>query len=399
MTTPYLLRGVDLAGFAVAFVARLRGAGVVVSADGPAAFVAALGRMWPRTRAQLYWISRLTLVNRVEDLAGFDAVFQAVFADAVLGLDPPGLKQSLGTGTEAAPAVPGRDRAVADAALPWTTRPASVTAAPEPHTSDTGIPDALPSRLVARFDEPFESFDAADLRLLTRWLEQTVTQWPRRRTLHAEPHRGGKHVDLRCTIKASRTTGWEMMRVAHTRRRSHVRRVVLICDVSRSMQPYVAVYLHLMRALLLRRDGIRAEAFAFSTSLTRLTPALTHRSADVALQRANAKVVDRYGGTQLAGCLTELLSEPHGNALRGAVVIVASDGWDSTPPEDLERALARVRRRAHLLVWLNPRVAAPGFQPLAGAMAAALPYCDLLLPAHSLAGVRDLFDALRTPGR
>jgi uncharacterized protein len=160
------------------------------------------------------------------------------------------------------------------------------------------------------------------------------------------------------------------------------------------MQPYATMYLHLMRATALRQAGIRPEVFAFSTSLTRLTSVLSHRSAEVALERANAKVIDRYGGTHLGRCIGELLSAPRGNALRGAVVVIASDGWDSDPPEVLERALARVRRRAQLLVWLNPRAAYSGFRPLAGSMAAALPYCDLFLPAHSLAGLRKLFVAL-----
>ena len=147
--------------------------------------------------------------------------------------------------------------------------------------------------------------------------------------------------------EASRATGWEVVRLARTRSRDPPRRVVLVCDVSRSMQPYATIYLHLMRAAALRQKGIRPEVFAFSTSLTRLTPALSHRSAEVALARANAKVVDRYGGTHLGRCVGGLLAAPHGSALRGAVVIIASDGWDSDPPEVLERALARVRRRAH----------------------------------------------------
>ena len=98
--------------------------------------------------------------------------------------------------------------------------------------------------------------------------------------------------------------------------------------------------------------------FAFSTSLTRLTPVLSHRSAEVALARANDKVGDRYGGTHLGRSLAALLGGPHGNALRGAVVVIASDGWDADPSRDAERAMARLRRRAELVVWLNPRAAA-----------------------------------------
>jgi len=169
---------------------------------------------------------------------------------------------------------------------------------------------------------------------------------------------------------------------------------VLVCDVSRSMQPYTGIYLHLMRATALRQAGFRPEIFAFSTTLTRLTPVMAHRSPEVALARANAKVVDRYGGTHLGRSIAELLSPPHGSALRGAVVVVASDGWDSDSPEVLDHALARLKRRAAHLVWLNPRAGAQDFQPLAGSMAVALPYCEVFLPAHSLTGLRDLFDAL-----
>jgi uncharacterized protein len=394
VTSPYLLCGVDIAGFAVALVARLRRAGVLVSASGPTLFVDALRRFWPHTRSHLYWIARLTLVNRAEDLPGFDAVFDAVFADAVVALDPAGLKQSLGTTAAAEAGVPDRERELADGGLPWTTKPASIAAAVDEHSSDIGIPDTLPSRIVARAAEPFDRFDPDDLRLIGVWLEQAVARWPRRRSMRREPHPHGKKIDLRRTMKASRATGWEAVMLERTRPRQHARRLVLMCDVSRSMQPYATIYLHLMRATALRQRGIRPEVFAFSTSLTRLTAALSHRSAEVALARANAKVTDRYGGTHLGRCVAELLSAPHGNSLRGAVVIIASDGWDSDPPEVLEHALARVRRRAEMIVWLNPRAAHRDFRPLAGSMAAALPYCDVFMPAHSVTGLRELFAVL-----
>ncbi|WP_101950575.1 VWA domain-containing protein [Mycobacterium sp. 3519A] len=393
MTTPLLLRGVDIAAFAVALVQRLHRNSVAVSPSGPTAFVDVLRRQWPRTRTQLYWHARLTLVNRVEDLAAFDAVFEAVFADAVLGVDPPGLKRSLGTTAAADAGVPGRENPVAEGNLPWSTLPASVTAS-DTHETEVGIPDTLPSRFVARVDEPFDRFDAADLRQLGDWLERAANSWPQRRSLRREPHQHGKRIDMRETLKASRTTGWEPMRLARTRARRHPRRIVMACDVSQSMRQYATVYLHLMRAAALRQKGIRPEVFAFSTSLTRLTAALANRSAEVALAKANAKVTDRYGGTHLGRCVADLVGGSHGNALRGAVVIIASDGWDSDPPEILEHALARVRRRAHKLVWLNPRAAQPEFRPLAASMAAALPYCDLLLPAHSVTGLRELFTAL-----
>jgi uncharacterized protein len=394
MTVPYVLRGVDVSAFAVALVAKLRGGGVVVSADGPAALVHAMRHITPQSRTALYWAARVTLVNRAEDLTAFDAVFDAIFADAPLGRRIQPEDRGSRAPTAPAPGVRGSDGGSGDGdGLPWTTMPASISAA---EFSDSGIavPDALPSRLIARADEPFERFDEDDLRRIGTWLEQMSARWPRRRSLRREVHRGGRRIDVRESMRSSRTTGYEVLRLARTRRRNPPRRVVLVCDVSQSMRPYAAIYLHLMRAAALRQNGIRPEVFAFSTSLTRLTSALSHRSAEVALSRANAKVVDRYGGTHLGRCVGDLLAAPHGSTLRGAIVIIASDGWDSDPPDVLVRALARVRRRAHMVVWLNPRAAQPGFEPLAGSMAAALPYCDLFLPAHSLSGLRELFEAL-----
>lgn len=394
MDTPLLLRGVDRAALAAALVARLRDAGVSVSASGPGGFVLALRTLAPDNTSALYWAARLTLVNRMEDLAAFDTVFAAVFgledlgdtrrADAQLPL--PGPK------TPAAGTLrPSGGGSGSTRQLPWVTR--SVAAADRSGESSVQVPDVLPSRIEALADQPFERFDPDDLRLLGTWLEATVARWPRRRSLRFEPSAAGKRIDLRATINASRETGWESMVLARTRPRRRPMPVVLVCDVSRSMQPYAAVYLHLMRAVL-RQSGTRPEVFAFSTSLTRLTSVLSHRSAEVALQRANAKVSDRYGGTSIGRSVAGLLAPPHGNTLRGAVVIIASDGWDSDPPDALARAMERLRRRAELLVWLNPRAAHSDFQPLAGSMAAALPYCDLFLPAHSLTAIRQLLLAL-----
>jgi uncharacterized protein len=398
--TPALLRGVDLAAFAAALVVRLRSAGILVSANGQADFVQALRMLVPHTTSALYWAARLTLVNRMEDLDAFDAVFASVFgaqgdrADGAKGPEPalplPGPK-SPAAGTVRR----GGGGSGVSQTLPWAIRATT----DQDGRAEAGLllPDVLPSRLALLADQPFDRFDPEDLRLLGSWLESTVVRWPRRRSMRFERSTAGKRIDLRATMNASRATGWESVLLARTRPRRRPRRVVLASDVSRSMQPYATIYLHLMRALTrvaLRQAGIRPEVFAFSTSLTRLTPVLSHRSADVALQRANAKVADRYGGTFIGRNIGALLAPPHGNALRGAVVIIASDGWDSDPPDVLAHAMARLRLRAALVVWLNPRAAHSEFQPLAGAMAAALPHCDLFLPAHSLTGIQELLLAL-----
>jgi uncharacterized protein with von Willebrand factor type A (vWA) domain len=160
------------------------------------------------------------------------------------------------------------------------------------------------------------------------------------------------------------------------------------------MQAQATAYLHLMRGLALRGG----ETFAFATRLTRLTAVLAHRSAELAVAEASAKVDDRFGGTRIATNVEALLASRHGQRVRGAIVIVASDGWDADPPERLARAMARLRHRAFRVVWVNPRAAAPGFAPRVAAMAAALPYCDELLPADTFASLAHVLDRVARCG-
>ena len=208
-------------------------------------------------------------------------------------------------------------------------------------------------------------------------------------------HPSGRRVALRETMDASRRSGWEPVTLARTRAVRRPRPVTVLVDVSESMRPYSTAYLQLMRVLALAG---RAETFAFSTRLTRVTPALRQHSARVAVAQAGEQVADRYGGTRLASSLAELLHSRHGNALRGGLLLVASDGWDSEEPEQRAAVLRRVRRRVHRLGWRNPRCAAPGFEPLVGSMAAALPFCDAFLPAHTPAAVVEALEVLLEEG-
>ncbi|WP_435592861.1 vWA domain-containing protein [Nocardia sp. bgisy118] len=388
-----LLRGVDLAAFAVAVVARLRRGGVAVAPSGPALFVQALRRMAPRSRTELYWAMRLTLVDRMQDLAAFDAVFATVFADATPGVDPPSRTHGLPTERASTPGTGGQGQSRDGGEVPWATLQ-SATGSDRSTDKSVALPDVLPSRFAARGQEPFARFDPDDLRTVGAWLEQTSALWPQRNSRRYENHSHGKRIDFRATMHNSRRTGWEPAVLVRTRPRRRPRRIVMICDVSRSMQPYSTIYLHLMRAAMQHRSPGRPEVFAFSTSLTRLTSVLAHRSPDIAVARANEKVADRYGGTHIGRSLTALLTTPSGNAVRGAVVVIASDGWDSDTPDVLARAMARVRRRAWRVIWLNPRAGEPRFQPATGAMAAALPFCDIMMPAHTLAGIHAFVQVL-----
>jgi uncharacterized protein len=395
-----MLRGVDRAAFAVGLTLRLRAAGVDVDLPSAGTFARALAAQPPLTRSELYWLARISLTHRHGDLDSFDRVFTAAFDGMGLEADPHSRRSSdasppPNSDDKFAPLPRGRDDIQDGGGLPWATLP-PIIGASEDTESSLNVPERLPSNLVGLAETPFEQLSAHELEELGAWLETAFTNWPARRTRRLEARAGGRYVDLRATMVRSRRSGWEPVHVVRTAPAYRPRRVVMLCDVSQSMQAHAAAYLHLMRAAVLHAD---AEVFAFATSLTRLTPVLAHRSVEVAIEQATATVVDRFGGTRIASNLDALLRSRHGGVLRGAVVVIASDGWDSDKPEALAAAMARLNRRAHRVIWMNPRVAASGFAPLVAAMAAALPYCHDLLPAHNLRALGDAFDAVGRAGR
>ena len=390
-----MLRAVDRAAFATAFALRLRRAGVAVGLTGVEAFVRGLAECPPETAGSLYWVARVTLAQRHGDLAAFDRVFAEVFSDAAVPVDPHARRR---------PATPpaGRDDAHARVpsgsgpdepgqGLPWRTLPPTVGTEETGDPSGLRVPERLPSDLEALADVPFEQLDPAGLALLDDWLAAALRRWPTRRSRRMARHHRGQRPALRPTLERARRTGYEPLELVRTRPVDRPRRVVMLCDVSQSMQHHAAAYFHLMRAVATTAD---AEVFAFATRLTRLTAILAHRSPDVAIELATAAVTDRFSGTRIATNVRRLLASPHGDKCRGAIVLVASDGWDADPPEQLASAMARLRRRAYRVVWMNPRAAAPGFQPLVGAMAAALPYCDALVPADSIRSLGAVVSAI-----
>lgn len=385
----------------MSFAERLRERDVRVGLTAVRDFVDGLAESAPTTRTALYWTARITLVRSRSDLAAFDEVFDAVFGEALLALDPHARRDGpiprRGTEGErdAAPerrhatppeAAPGSaDRAP----LPWTTLPSK-----DPDDRDLTVPHPLPTDLPALLDTPIEQLDPQEAALLAHLLDGTP--WPTRRTRRFAPRPGGSRIALRHTLARSRRTGWEPVRLVRTGPVRRPRRVVAVCDVSRSMRAQAVAYLHLMGALARRAD---AEVFAFSTSLTRLTAVLGQRSAEAAVEAAAGRVTDRFGGTRIAHCLGTLLASHHGGALRGAVVLVCSDGWDGDPPEQLAAVMARLRRRAHLVVWLNPRASVPGFAPRTSTLAAALPYVDLHLPGGNFGDLLGVPGAIAEAGR
>lgn len=385
------LPGVDRAAFVVALSERLRARGVRVDLDAAGTLARVLAARFPATLADLYWMSRVCLVGRREDLALFDAVFAQAFEDGVPGVESSPAPASLRIRDES-PGVPDQGEepeGSASGGLPW----ATLSSSPESEDDEESheLPELSPSALEALAEEPFEKLSEAECALLGEWLAAVRSRLPRRITRRRRSGTSSGKVALRATLARARRTGWEPVELVRERPQRRPRPVVVLCDVSGSMRAQTAGHLQLARALA---SMPRTEVFTFGTRLTRLTPLLGRGTVDEVLERVTEAVRDRFCGTRISASLRELLASRHGGVLRGAVVVVLSDGWDSDPPEEMTAAMRRLRRRAYRVVWANPRAAAPGFSPTTGGMAAALPLCDAFLPAHSFTALREVIEAV-----
>jgi len=220
---------------------------------------------------------------------------------------------------------------------------------------------------------------------------QLVT--PARRTRRYEKGRHGQRIDMRRTLRGSLRTGGDPIRLARRRRRVARRRLVMLCDISGSMEPYARAYLQFLASAA--GSGPNAEAFAFATRLTRLTRALASRNPERAIQRAAAAAPDWSSGTRIGDAL-KAFNDRHGRRgmARGAVVVILSDGWERGDPEHVRVQMQRLARLAHRIVWVNPRVSARGFAARAGGMTAALPYCDAFVSGHSFRALGEVVDAI-----
>jgi uncharacterized protein with von Willebrand factor type A (vWA) domain len=239
-------------------------------------------------------------------------------------------------------------------------------------------------------EKDFAAYTDAEMVMARELIARLARRGPSRLSRRTRParRRRGHQTDLRRMLRASlRTTGEPIERHWRAPQR-RPRQVVLVCDVSGSMTPYARMLLQYMQASVAARR--RVEAFAFGTRLTRITNELEGKDHDRALTRATAAVTDFSGGTRIGSAVAEL-NRVHGRRIgRGAVVVILSDGWDRGEPSLLDAEMARLRRSAHRLVWLNPLAAHPDFEPLTRGMRAAVPHTDELLAGNSLASLEEL---------
>ncbi|HKH16105.1 MAG TPA: VWA domain-containing protein [Solirubrobacteraceae bacterium] len=377
---------------AMALGRALREAGLPVTPDRSATFPAAAALLEARDRDGLYWAARFAFVTARDQLPAFDAVFAAL----VDGITDPG-GATRGDPTAPPPARAGRHRrspslqSAAASPRPRSTAGAEAPAAPDgdARTLEVGMRASEIERLTqVRLDE----LDQAEFALVARLVQRLALATPPRRARRARASRRGEHLDVRATLRRSRRTAGDPVAQLHRRRRERPRPLVALLDVSGSMAPYARAYLLLLEGAA---RGARAEAFVFATRLTRVTKPLREGRAHAALERASAAAPDWAGGTRLGESLRTFNDRFARRGLaRDAVVVVLSDGWERADPALVGREMERLARLAYRIVWVNPRVAAPGFAPATGGMAAALPHVDELVSGHTIAALDAVVEAI-----
>jgi uncharacterized protein with von Willebrand factor type A (vWA) domain len=357
----------------VTFGRVLRQAGLEVGPGRIADGLNGLDQVDLTRRDDVYWTLRANFVTRRDEIEIFDRAFNAWFLRAPLGpfeLAPPTPKTAVLRRVDAG----GRN---------------DDSTGSDETTEATGwsYEELLRTKdFAAMTPDEFEG-----VRTL---IADIAAKRPRRRSRRLRHHHRGRELDLRRTIRESLSAGGDPIRREFRLRSRVPRKLVVLCDVSGSMEAYVRPLLLFVHAV--GGSGKGVEAFAFGTRLTRLTPALEWRDPERALEEASRRVLDWCGGTRIGASLKAYNDEWGRRALtRGAVVVIASDGWEREEGAGLlEREMARLARQAYAVVWLNPLKGHPEYKPLAAGMRAALPYVDRFLPGHNVASLEQLGEVL-----
>jgi uncharacterized protein with von Willebrand factor type A (vWA) domain len=359
-----------VAGFARA----LRANGLSVPTGSAVLFAEALVLVGMDRPSRVYWAGRATLIRRLEDVPVYDRVFAAYWRDR----------------PEARPVVPS------EATLTLAIDDDGSTEAPDGHSPHGDV-------LTVRYSA-VEVLRRRDLSALTpaEWAEAerlisalgvTSELRPSRRTRPSRRARG--HPDLRATLRLNMRTGGVPIRRSWRSPVERPRRLVLLLDVSGSMEPYARGLARFAHAAVMARRSGRVEVFTLGTRLTRITRELARRDPDRALTEAAESVSDWSGGTRLGASLQEFNGEwgVRGVA-RGAVVVICSDGWDRGDPLLIGSEMRRLALVARRIVWVNPLKASPGYAPLARGMAAALPYVDQFVEGHAVSSLERLAEII-----
>jgi uncharacterized protein len=369
----------DPSQIAVAYSQILRGVGLRVPASSTHAFAEALCAVGIDSRDSVYWAGRATLVRRPEDIDLFDRAFAVFFEGRSGSVEPPDeppLHVTIAVDTD-----DDIDDDAADGSQP---------------NDDETIELRFSAAEVLRHKD-FAAYSDDELALAQTLMSDLRLVGSPRASLRLQPtSRATRRPDIRETVRASMRAGGEPVRRHFREPSTRLRRLVLVLDVSGSMEPYARALLRFVHAAVAGRQKV--EAFALGTRLTRLTRELNSRDPDVALRAAGTRVTDWSGGTRLGAGLRTFNDEWGVRGLaRNSIVVIMSDGWDRGDPELLAAQMQRLQRVTHRLIWVNPLKVTPGYAPLARGMAAALPYVDRFVEGHSLAAMDELARVIAEP--
>lgn len=360
----------DAGELAVAFTRVLRGAGMRVPTSSAIAFGEALAVTGLGDRDTTYWAGQATLIARPEDREIYDRAFKVFW------------ERATGVAAET-------DEEVVHITL-------AVDDADDVDGPDQAPPDDDPT-LELRFSttevlrqKDFAEYTTEELVQAHELMSRLrLVGSPRRSLRLTRADRRTDRPDLRRTVRAAMRSGGEPLRRHYHERSTRNRRLVLLLDVSGSMEPYARALIRFVHAAVVGRQKV--EAFALGTRLTRITRELSSRDPDEAVRRAAARVVDYGGGTRLGEGMRSFNDQwgQRGMA-RGAIVVILSDGWDRGEPDALAEQMQRLQRAAHKVIWVNPLKVTPGYAPLARGMAAALPHVDAFVEGHSIEAIEEL---------
>jgi uncharacterized protein with von Willebrand factor type A (vWA) domain len=366
----------------VGFGRLLRRRGLPVGTGRILTFCRAVAVLDRPDRTGVYWAGRVAMVARKEDLATYDAAFQEWFPTQARDV------LSMITGQDQRMGSPPEIEILLDQGL------SEESWEPAEGADDGEAPlGVLASAAEVLRAKSFDELSEAERLQADHVIRALSVHLPTRRSRRYRSSPYGRRFDQRRTLRASLRTQGEPFRRAWRERRERVRPAVLILDVSGSMSPYSRALMQFGFAAM--RAGRRVEVFCFGTRLTRVTKALARSEPDDALREVSAAVVDWNGGTRIGASLKELLDRWSQHvAMRGAVVVVCSDGLERGEPALLAAQVARLSRLAHRLIWVNPLKGSPRYEPLARGMAAALPHVDVFIAGHNLESLESLCEVL-----
>ena len=361
----------ELERLATGFIHSLRTGGLTIPISSSLLFTRALRAVGLGDGNDVYWAGRSTLVTRPENIAMYDAMFLAYF-------------HRNGTGFK----------------VRFEDEPESATLGTDDGEGDGEGEGSEDDVLALRYsasetlnEKDFAEFTREEMyeaqKVMNRMKLQPAVRASRRRV--SSP--GGDRNDLRRTVRAAMKTGGEPLQLSRTTTGTRTRRLVMLLDVSGSMEPYARVLIRFAHAAVVGRG--RVEVFGLGTRLTRMTRQLNSHDVDEAVAAATEEVADWSGGTRLGEGIKEF-NDVWGvrGMARGSIVVILSDGWDRGEPAQMSEEMERLSRTAHRVVWVNPLKVTPGYEPIARGMAAAMPFIDTFLEGHCLDSLTALSEAV-----